>query len=245
MGLIVRESFPVRGNEIGFAGVVPPGTLSRYGEWARWAMFRDPSFALREKFPSGVARAQTVELVSDFTYPSDCVVTTFVARVGRTSLDFGHELATEDGTLVARLRVTIVGLGPTGPIAFPPELAEHVSARPAPTPIPHAGEPPADAFVYSFVARPSDQDQFRHVNQARYVDFADDVRLLAARSGHPAGFEGPLGRVTVSYEREVHGGETVEVRIWPTGDGARAIEMRNGSNGRVVNRATVVPRTGA
>jgi acyl-CoA thioesterase FadM len=233
--------FPVRGNEIGFMGHISPGGLARYCEWARWAAALDPAYALAGKLGGGVARAQTLAITGALRFPGDVVVRTSIERVGRTSLDFGHELArAEDGAIVARTRVTVVQLGPSGPAPLPDEVRALAEPTGAPAPLEAGGPAEGDAFTHRFVVRPSDLDQFGHVNQAKYVDFLDDARLFAARAAHPAGFDGPLGACSVEYEREVRAGEEVEARlercggelrrfalfVLPTGSGSAELAAR-------------------
>lgn len=238
----VRTRFPVRGNEIGFTGSVSPGGIARYCEWSRWTFFLDEkASALRAGFKGGVARAQTIEIHGAFTYPEDVVVDLWIARVGGSSLDFGHELRTAGGALVARARVTIVQLGPNGKEPFPEWLASHVLPREAPTPLELSASAPTDGvYTHAWQVRPSDLDQFRHVNQARYVDHADDARLFALGEGHAAGFEGGVRKITVSYEREVRAPDRVSAQLSRRADGTRDFVLV-GADGRVANRAAMLP----
>jgi acyl-CoA thioesterase FadM len=229
--------FPVRGHEIGFTGTLPPGGLARYCEWARWAAFTDPDYALAGKIGAGVARAQTFTSTGELRYPGEVVIGTWIERVGRTSLDFGHEVArAEDGVVVARARVTVVQLGPEGPAPFDPSVRALAAPEGAPAPLEaSADEDGAEAFAHRFVVRPSDLDQFGHVNQSKYVDFLDDARLFAARAGHAAGFEGPLSAWSVEYERELHAGDEVEARLERGAGGVRRFTLTRG--GEVATRA--------
>lgn len=234
-------TFPVRGNEIGPGMSVTLGGLARYCEWSRWAVFREERAAfLRPAFKGGVARAQTLEVHGAFTYPGDAVIDVWIARVGRTSLDFGHELRTAEGALVARARVTIVQLGESGPEPFPAWLADHVTARETASPLALPEGPFEDAFEHGWRVRPSDLDQFGHVNQARYVDHADDTRLFAHHAGHPAGFSGGVRAITVSYERELRAPAPVRARLRAREDGTREVVLLT-EDGRVANRAALRP----
>lgn len=235
------ETLVVRGNEIGFTQAVPPGTLSRYAEWARWAMFRDASDAERVRIGAGVARAQHVESLHDVTYPTTLRMETVFGRVGRTSLDMVHSFTrVADAAVVARARITIVQLGPNGPTPIDPSVAALVTPTEAPDALAWT-EPGEGAFETTIVVRPSDQDQFGHVNQARYVDFADDLRWFAARAGHAAGFEGPLGHWSVDYRREVRVGTVLRARL-DVRDGVRSVRLSELDSGLETTRIALAKR---
>lgn len=235
------ETLVVRGNEIGFTGVVQPGTFSRYCEWARWALFRTPEVREGLKFGGGVARAQRLELLHDVTYPATLRIETTLARLGRTSLDMLHTLhRIEDAVVVARSRITIVQLGPDGPSAIDPGAAAYVTPEEGPEPLVYeAGEV---EFETNFLPRPSDQDQFRHVNQAKYVDLADDLRHLAATAGHPSGFDGALGGVSVDYRREVKAGTLIRAELRRGSGTTRSVRFVEAATGVETTRLVLVPR---
>lgn len=231
--------FPVRGNEIGPNGAVSLGGVARYCEWSRWAVFREAEAAvIREAFKGGVARAQTIEMCAPITYPDDLVIDIWIARVGRTSLDFGHTLRNDAGTVFANARVTIVQLGDQGPEPFPAWLAAHASDRETVAALPLATAPLTDAFEHGWQVRTSDLDQFRHVNQARYVDHADDARVFAQHAGHAAGFSGGVAKITVSYEREMRANDRVTARLALGADGRRDVVIV-GADGKIANRAAL------
>lgn len=238
------ETIAVRGPEIGFTGAVQPGTFSRYCECARWAMFREPGAREKIKLSAGVARAQRLELLEDVTYPSTLRIETTLARLGRTSLDMLHRLVrVEDEALVARAVTTIVQLGPDGPAPLDPSLADHL------TPTDDQTSPPllafgsaAAEFEAPIVIRPSDQDQFRHVNQARYVDFADDLRWFAHAAELPCGFDGPMGYVGVDYRREVRAGTRIRGELARGTDGTRWIRLIESDTGVETTRIVIRPR---
>lgn len=235
----IRITFPVRGNEIGATGAVTLSGIARYCEWGRWALFREEGAqVIREGFKGGVARAQTIELHDAFRYPDDAVLDIWIARVGGSSLDFGHELRTGRGTLVARARVTVVQLGENGKEPFPAWMADHVCEREAVSPLLLGATLSGDVYEHSWTVRPSDLDQFRHVNQARYVDHADDVRQLAALASHDAGFTGDVRKITVSYEREMRAPDQVTARIARRDDGLRDVQIIT-ADGRIANRAVL------
>jgi acyl-CoA thioesterase FadM len=193
------------------------------------------------KLGAGVARAQHVESRLDVTYPSTLRMETVFGRVGRTSLDMVHSFTrVSDEAVVARARITIVQLGPNGPSPIDPSVAALVTAAEAPEALPWTA-PDDGAFETTIVVRPSDQDQFGHVNQARYVDFADDLRWFAARAGHAAGFEGALGRWSVDYRREVRVGTVLSARVGVK-DGVRSVALTELESGLETTRIALAPR---
>ena len=235
------ETIAVRGNEIAFTGAVPPSTFSRYSETARWLMFRDPVARERVRLGGGVARAHHQELLRDVTYPSTLRFETTIARLGRTSIDMLHHIVrVDDETHVASTRVTIVQLGPDGPSPIDPSMAEFVT--PSESAAPLVFEPGPPEFETTIFARPSDQDQFRHVNQARYVDFADDVRWLAHVAGNEAGFEEPIGRVSVDYRREVKAGTVLRAELRRGSGSSRSIRLVESATGVETTRIVLAPR---
>ncbi len=222
---------------MGPGNVVLSSHLPRYLEQARWVVFEAPEFPLVGKILGGVVRAQTIAIDDDLRFGDAITVTSWLARVGRTSFDFGQRVDRAGGGRVAVARCTIVHLGPTGPAPLDPELAAHAKEGDAPAHAATAAVPAADAFAHGFVVRPSDTDTFSHVNQARYVDYVDDARILAARAEHPAGAPGRLRAITVEYLRETKAGDAVVARIARAGDGeSRAFELTRGDE--VLSRAT-------
>jgi YbgC/YbaW family acyl-CoA thioester hydrolase len=224
----VRMHLRVRGSELGPGGVILASHVSRYLEQARWQAFEAPSFVLTGKLLGGVVRAQTIEMEEELRYGEAVEVTTWLARVGRTSLDFGHLIAREDGVRVAVARCTIVQLGPDGPAPLDPELASLTVDLPLPAHEALRNPPEGDLYELPFIVRPTDTDSFSHVNQARYVDFAEDARILADRADHPAGVAGRLRRISVEYVREARAGDSVTIRLGVDAERGRSLELVRG-----------------
>jgi acyl-CoA thioesterase FadM len=191
----------------------------------------------------GVVRAQTIEYRAPLVYPDAFVIETWLARLGRTSHDFGHRLVREgDGQVLARTRSTIVQVGPEGPAPLDPSLSELVEDREAPVHPPMQGVAPDDAYRRRWVVRPSDQDSFRHQNQARYFDAVEDTLRLANLEGHAAGFEASPFAVSVTFDQEVHAGTEVEMGLWVTDGNARRLELRRTEDGAVLAQGWAKPR---
>jgi len=227
----------VRGIELDATGSVSPGWMSRLFEHARWTMFTMDERWLRNRMEGGVARAGTFEYGEPLRYRDELEIATWVARVGRTSFDFGHRIVrVRDGAIAARARMTVVNLGPEGPAPLDPVIAGFVLDEPAPTAPPWPEGDRVGSWKRTWIVRPSDQDSFRHVNQARYVDYIDDTRWFAAQAGEPAGLEGRLAALSVEYRREAHAGEQVQMETWVTRDRTRAYELTRQPSGEVLAR---------
>ena len=233
--------YTIRGIELDATGSVSPGWFSRILEHTRWKVFTLDDFALRNLMDGGVARAGTFEYGVPLTYQDELEISTWVARVGRTSFDFGHRVTrVRDGAVAARARMTVVNLSPEGPAPIDPVIVTFVLDEPAPPVRPWPEGDRLQSWKRQWVARPSDQDSFRHVNQARYVDYIDDTRWFAAQAGESAGVEGPLAALSVEYRRETHAGQEIQMETWVTGDCSRAYELTRQVDGEVLARGQVL-----
>ncbi|NLY95805.1 MAG: hypothetical protein GXY23_17475 [Myxococcales bacterium] len=239
-----RQTFelPIEGFDLGFEGVVPPGRVAKLLETLRWRIARGGEHPILGTFKAGVLRAQTLELTADVTMGDVLVVELWLSKVGRTSLEFSHAFRKSDGTEIGRATCTIVAIGDAGPAPLPPGLAEHVSGESAIVAPPVEAPDPARSYVRRITVRPSDLDLFRHVNQSRYVDFADDTRYFASHEGHEAGFSDRVGLVSVSYESELKLGQEVEALLELREDGTRRFGIRRVGEARFATRGVVAPR---
>lgn len=238
---VTKIRYAIGGIELDATGSVSPGWFSRIFEHTRWQVFAMDDFALRDRLEGGVARAGTFEYGAPLSYQDELEILTWVARVGRTSFDFGHRMTRlQDGAVAARARMTVVNLGPEGPEPIEPVVAGFVVDEPTPAVQPWPTGERTRSWKRRWIVRPSDQDSFRHVNQARYVDYIDDTGWFAAQAGAPAGVERPLASLSVEYLRETHAGEQVQMETWVTGDQGRAYELTRQPNGEVLSRGQVV-----
>ena len=106
----------VRGIETDASGSVPASWVARLCEIARWEIFSVEDSVLRAAMQGVVVRASVFEYLEPMRHGDQVEISTWIARVGRTSLDFGHALhRVADQRVAARARVTIVRLGPSGP----------------------------------------------------------------------------------------------------------------------------------
>ena len=238
---VTTTRYTIRGIELDASGSVSPGWFSRIFEHTRWQIFAMDDFSLRNRMEGGVARAGTFEYGVPLTYQDELEIATWVARVGRTSFDFGHRITRlRDGAIAARARMTVVNLGPEGPTPIDPIVATFVVDEPTPPVQPWPKDDRERSWKRQWVVRPSDQDSFRHVNQARYVDYIDDTRWFAAQAGEPSGVEDRLAGLSVEYRRETHAGEKVQMETWVTGDRTCAYELTRQPDGEVLARGQVL-----
>ncbi len=235
----------VRGYEMNASGRVPPATLARWGEHARWEGLRSPEYGLNRFWQRGVIRAQRLQTFSPVQYGSELNVRVWVARVGKTSFDLANRLERESGALVALIKVTVVNIGSDGrPKPVAPELQDYVRAEALPeVASPQPGEP-NDPFVRALDVAPSDQDVLGHVNHARYIDFIEDTRCLAWRAGAYGADAGELvqhaTRIAVDYDAEATWGTRIEVATWRAAEtGGFRFQIRRADDGRVLTRAHV------
>ena len=235
----------VRGIELDATGSVSPGWFSRIFEDTRWRAFARDDYALRGVMDSGVARAGHFEYLAPLSYGDAIEIDTWIARTGRTSFDFGHRIVRlGDGIVAARARMTVVNLGPHGPAPIDPLVEQFVIDEPAAPVRPWPQGDRRQAWARQWIVRPSDQDSFGHVNQARYVDYIDDTRWFAAQAGHEAGLRGSLVGLSVEYIREAHAGERVQMETWLTGDHTRAFELTRLPTREVLTRGQALAATG-
>ena len=234
---VVTTRLTIRNIETDATSTVSPGWISRILEHMRWSVFGLDTFVLRDRIFGGVARAGVFEYHEPLRVNDEVEIATWLARVGNTSYDFGHTVKRlDDGAVALRGRVTVVHLGPDGPAPVGADLASAVLDEPLPARAVWPEVERRSSWTRQWIVRPSDQDSFRHVNQARYVDYIDDTRQLASMAGEAAGLEGPLASLSVEYLRETHAGQLVQMETWVTASGTRAFELTCPDTGEVHSR---------
>jgi acyl-CoA thioester hydrolase len=218
---LLERVISVRGYEIDRHGVVSAAGFLRYFEHARWEALGDPDLEMGRFFQDGnrlVVRAQKLEILEPARFGETLDLAVWIARVGRTSLDFGQE-ALRAGTTVARSSMVAVYLSPGGnPQAVPESVRALVMERPLPQVDLLSVRRPPDAFALPLSVRPSDLDLLQHVNQAQYADYLDDARFLAAEAGVYGPRKSaryPIRRLAIDYRREARVGDALSVATWP------------------------------
>ena len=248
----VRCPIRIRGYELDPTGLLPPSAFLRYMEHLRWEalgggqtqvglLFKDRHRAL--------IVAQALEVERAVGVGEEVEGTMWIGQVGRTSLEFRNRFElVPGGWLVARGTATAV----------------YLDARDLPTPVPEAihgaqeegpdgpidleppeGEVPAGAWTRQFSIRPTDLDLFAHVNHARYLDYVEDTRWLAAADGAYEALPIPARRrphrLAIHYVRQAVLGDLLEASTWVV-EGERpvlAFDLRHPGEERPVCRAVV------
>jgi acyl-CoA thioesterase FadM len=212
-----------RGYEMDQSGVIPLSVIASYLEHTRWQSVADSEFRLAAYWKRGVIRAQHIEILEPVRFDTELSIDCSVGRIGRTSFDLCHRVQ-RAGQLVARATVTAVNLDEAGRPAPLDPGARELLGEPSPLPsVALGGETPEAAWTREITVCPSDQDVLQHVNHARYIDFVEDTRALAARAGAYAGASAAAQRsarcIAISYERESSFGDVLRATTW-TIDGA-------------------------
>ncbi len=235
-----HQSIQVRGYEMNASGSIPPAVVLRYAEHARWQALAAPGSPLEGHFRRGVVRAQKLQCFETISYPAELTIETWVSRVGRTSFDFTHRIVGVGGHRVALGTCTVVCLGDDGaPAAVPDAIRDLVLEDELPAVEALSGEPPADAWSHELTVVPSDQDILQHVNQARYADFVDNTRQLAAAAGVYRAVSAMPCRLWVEYRRENQSGQRLRMLTWQIRPDPLALgfELRRVRDGETVFRA--------
>jgi acyl-CoA thioesterase FadM len=232
-----------RGYELGAHGALPASAYLRYLEHIRWQTFTtDGPLPVRRFWGIGVVRAQQLEILEAGTFHEELELSMWVSRVGRTSLDFSHDIIRlRDGAVVGRSTATVVALDRNRqPKVIDPEAQAYVLDRPRLELDRPAGPAPEACFEHPIPIRPSDHDLQQHVNHARYADLFDDLRMLCGaakglESGDPSR---PLRSLCLQYDREARASDSVVGRLWwvPGAERTLEAELRRAS-GEVLTRA--------
>ncbi|HEX4335266.1 MAG TPA: thioesterase family protein [Polyangiaceae bacterium] len=244
---IERIRITTRGYEVSPRGFIAPAQFLRYVEHIRWrTIAHSDKIPAREFMRIGVIRAQKLDVFEDVSFDVELEITMWLSRIGKTSLDFSHEvLRVSDGALIARSSATVVTLDSNRrPAAIEPSAQNYVLARPGTVIERLDGAAPAGAFEHPIVVRPSDEDMQGHVNHARYADFVEDTRLLCARAGgygaSSGDFEVPARSLTLSYDEEARVGDPFRAYTYPSTAAPGTIDfLLVKGDGRITTRARV------
>jgi acyl-CoA thioesterase FadM len=229
----VTVTEPLRGYEVAQDGCLPASGYARFFELMRWELGRRGHITDNAMPKRGVVRAQTHVYGAELRFPCTWTGRTHLVRVGGSSLHYAHDVTLPDGRVAVRARTVIVLLDAhSRPAAAPAYLRDYVDPSfDAPEPLLVAEPAWTGLPTYRVQVRPSDQDSFGHVNQARYIDFVDDARRAA-------GLSAPRG-LSVSYEQEALAGDVLDVEVVPGVDGRHAYRMVRVADGAVVNHGAL------
>jgi acyl-CoA thioesterase FadM len=242
---LVRHSFKIRVHDLDFKGKASTAALIRLLENQRWHALSSQA-DIGAYFLSAVMRAQSIALDAELRFDDEVEGVTWVSAVGRSSLTFGHTLASPAaGGVFARAAVSVVSLdleGRSRPLGegIRRLIVERESIdlpRLEPLPV------PGDAWSNDFRVRYSDLDLLQHVNEARYVNYVEDTRhACAAQGGYGPDSQrasGRLRRLSVSYEGQARAGDRLRVSTWqlPDAAGSYAFEVRREPDGALMTLA--------
>jgi acyl-CoA thioesterase FadM len=244
-GKIERLRLTTRGYEVSSRGRISPSQYLRYIEHVRWRTIAgSEEIPVRAFMGIGVVRAQVLEIFHDTSFDTELEISMWLARVGKTSMDFSHEVVrVNDGELVAWSTATIVALDTERrPAPIDPAAQRYVVVRDAPLVERLPVDGFRDAWEHPIAVRPSDEDLQGHVNQARYADFVEDTRRLCAEAGGygPGAWDGPPRRLSISYDDEARVGDPLVARTRVADRGAQSLDfVVLKGEGRVATRARI------
>jgi acyl-CoA thioesterase FadM len=242
---IERLCLITRGYEVSSRGRISPSQYLRYIEHVRWRTIAgSDQIPVRAFMGIGVVRAQVLEIFHDTSFDTELEISMWLARVGKTSMDFSHEVVrVSDGQLVARSTATIVALdAERRPAPIDPAARRYVVSRDAAIVERLDIDGAAKAWEHPIAVRPSDEDLQGHVNQARYADFVEDARHLCAAAGGygPGAWDGPPCRLAISYDDEARVGDPLVVRTRVADADAQALDfVLQKGEGSIATRARI------
>lgn len=241
---VFRARYRTRGYEMDGSGFLRPGVLLDLMEEGR-ARIPETS-AIKQALHRGFARAHRMIVDEPVTMGVELELALWISRVGKTSYDVTHVLSRPEGERVAVDVATLVCVSEERrPMPVPEGVRARFRGAPveAATRIPMSSVAiPEGAYARDFVARPSDENRGRHVSHARFADFLEDTRRLAALAAAPAGDpeEGYRlsRRMGVSYEGESRAGMSLRALAWPDVDevGVHHAAVLRASDGVVLTR---------
>jgi acyl-CoA thioesterase FadM len=243
---VSRHVFTIRTHDLDRSAQVSASGLCRILENPRWNALR-PDGLVGASVNLGVLRAQSLEIERRVGFGEKIEVSMWLSGVGRTSFALGYTIrSSADGGVIAHSAGSFVSTDIEGrPRPVGPGLERSLSDRKT-IEVPRLDHSPrAGAWSQDLAVRPSDVDLLRHVNQARYVDFIEDVRRACARAGgygeHGQGADAALKHLAVSYEGQAREGDRLRVTTWAIGDapGRYAFEVRREADAAPMARARV------
>lgn len=167
--------------------------------------------------PKHAARAESLVVHRAPGSREALVVRAHLAHVGRTSYRIAHRATSASGEPLFDLASTLVSLAGGRPAELDPSLRGAVGGA-----MDLAVDPPGEldsgaAFLRTFDAMASHENQGGHVARTRIVDWLDDLRRLAfAREAFEIASPAHGGRVAglaLVYDRELFAGDALRAGI--------------------------------
>ena len=231
-----------RGYELDRDSLIPPVAFFRYMEHLRWVSAELGAMDLMELLSRGyllVVAGQQLRIHRHVGMGVRLQAGMRVCRAGRSSLTLAERFEGEDGP-VAHGQVAAVLLDPDGaPVDLPAELRALAADDPAPVLCPRLeAARPAETWRWKTTVRPGDLDLYHHANQASFLEYVEDARLMGVKEGClPEEAGGRLAAVALDYRKQLFMGDELETFVWPLDDGSWGVETVRG--GEVVSRGRV------
>jgi acyl-CoA thioesterase FadM len=225
--------YRIRFDEAGADGCLPPSGFVRYAQDVAWRHSDARGFDrdwYEERRVQWLVRWVDLELLSPAPFGSTVTVSTRVIGGRRALARRQTDVRSTDGEVCAVVLTDWILVTGTGrPARVPAEIGEAFSDggtfEPGRVVL---GEPAADAMSVELRVRRQDLDPMRHVNNARYLDFVDEV----------LGGPNPRAkRYTLEFLRPAAPDEILSATAWRV-DRSWAISL-SGERGDAVMRAIV------
>jgi len=231
-----------RGYELDKDALIPPATFFRYMEHLRWESAEAGTMDLMELLSRGyllVVAGQQLQMYRHIGMGVRLQASMRVGRAGRSSLTLVERFEAEDGP-VAQGQVAAVLLDPGGaPAELPDELRALAAIDEVPPLCSRLEEARPDAaWSWKSTVRSGDLDLYRHANQASFLEYVEDARLMGVeKGGLPKEAGGRLMAVALDYMKQLFMGDEIETAVWVLEDGAVGVETIRGDE--VVSRGRV------
>lgn len=219
----IEQPYRARFDECGADGLMRSSSYLRYAQEMAWVhsdllgLDRD---WYEERRLTWVVRSLQLDIMAPIVHGQTFTVSTEVVGWRRALSRRRTELCGPDGSLAARVLIDWVGLGPTGrPVRIPSEIVSMLSESGAATFEPIRASLPAvspHATVHEVIVLARDIDPMAHVNNAAYLDFAEEG--LAA-AGATADVRRVPRRYRLEYVTAAELGDRLTGTAWRDGSG--------------------------
>ncbi len=237
----IEQHYRARFDESGVDGLMRSSSYLRYAQEMAWVhselLGLDRAWYEQHQL-TWVVRSLQLEVIAPIVHGQTFTVSTEVVGWRRALSRRRTELCGPDGSVAARVLIDWVGLGPMGrPVRIPSEIVTMLSDSGAATfePI-RAALPPAppEAKVHEVIVRARDIDPMAHVNNATYLDFAEEGIEAA---GGPADLRRVPRRYRLEYVTAAELGDRLTGTTW--GDATTWAYRLSGDGARDILRATL------
>ncbi len=229
--------YRVRFDEAGMDGHARPAALVRYLQDLAWqhsaAAGLDRAW-YTERGLGWLVRGLELELHGTAWYGETLEVTTRITGWRRMWCRRVTSVSLADGTPVAAAAIDWVLLDTSGrPVRIPAELESFATGAETFTPVRiDLPETPSEATRVASTVRAADVDPMRHLNNAAYLDLADEV---ATAAGWPLC---PGATIRLEYLQPALPGMALDLAAWPV-EGGLGVRIRDAAGSADLLRARV------